>query len=150
MRTSARGEKTIQITRTVSIPMAELRFRFSRSGGPGGQHVNRSATRVELLFDLGHSPSLSQEQRQRASRALASYLDQDGVLHLVSQSSRSQLRNREEVVDRFRTLMQKALKKPKRRRPTRPGAKARQKRLEEKRRRSALKEQRRAVRPDDH
>ncbi len=150
METSAGGEKTVQITRTVAIPRAELRFRFSRSSGPGGQHVNRSATRVELVFDLGRSPSLSEEQRQRASRALASHLDQDGVLRLVSQSSRSQLRNREEVVERFRNLMQKALKRPKRRRPTRPGLKARQQRREEKRRRSKIKKQRRPVRPDEY
>lgn len=150
MGTSARGEKTIQITRTVAIPVAELRFRFSRSSGPGGQHVNRSESRVELLFDLGHSPSLSEEQRQRASRALASYLDKDGVLHLVSQSSRSQLRNREEVMDRFRHLMQKALKRPKRRRPTRPGLKARRKRLEEKRHRGKIKKRRRPVMRDDY
>lgn len=150
MGTSAGGDKTIQITRTVAIPVAELRFRFSRSSGPGGQHVNRSESRVELLFDLGHSPSLSEEQRQRASRALASYLDKDGVLHLVSQSSRSQLRNREEVMDRFRHLMQRALKRPKRRRPTRPGLKARQKRLEEKRHRGKIKKQRRPAMRDDY
>jgi ribosome-associated protein len=150
VETPARREGKVQITRALAIPMVELRFRFSRSSGPGGQHVNRSATRVELLFDLEHSPSLSEEQRQRASRALASYLDQDGVLHLVSQSSRSQLRNRQEVVDRFRNLMQKALKRQKRRRPTRPSLKARQKRLEEKRNRGKIKKRRRPVRPDDY
>ncbi len=139
----------LYITDEVSIPLSELSFRFSRSSGPGGQHASRTETRVELVFDLARSPSLSEGRRQRALRILAPYLDQHGVMHLVSQSTRSQLRNREEVVGRFQTLLREALKVPKRRYPTGPTKAAREKRLEEKRRRSEIKKQRRPVLPDN-
>jgi len=146
---STLGEKVLRITDTLSIPLSELRFRFSRSSGPGGQHVNRSATRVELLFDVASSPSLTEAQRERALKALAPYIDSEGVLHLVSQAFRSQLRNREEVVEHFRTLMHKAMRVPKRRRPTRPSRTAQERRLVSKRRRSEIKRQRGPVRADD-
>ena len=143
------GEKVLRITDTLSIPLSEFRFRFVRSSGPGGQHVNRSATRVELLFDVASSPSLTEAQRERALKALAPYIDSEGVLHLVSQTFRSQLRNREEVVERFRTLMHRAMRVPKRRRPTRPSRTAQERRLASKRRRSEIKRQRGPVRVDD-
>ena len=129
----------LPVSDAVSIPLAELRFRFSRSSGPGGQHVNRSATQVELLFDVAGSPSLSDEQRALVLRRLSGYIDTDGVLHLVSSSTRSQLRNREEVTLRFARLMERALRPSKPRRPTRPTGAARARRLEEKRRRSQAK-----------
>lgn len=129
----------LPVSDAVSIPLAELRFRFSRSSGPGGQHVNRSATQVELLFDVTGSPSLSDEQRALVLRRLSGYIDTDGVLHLVSSSTRSQLRNREEVTLRFARLMERALRPSKPRRPTRPTGAARARRLEEKRRRSQAK-----------
>jgi ribosome-associated protein len=84
-------ENMVHITDTVSIPMSELSFRFARSSGPGGQHVNRSATQVELLFDVAGSPSLNETQRQRVLQKLRSRIDQEGILHLVSQETRSQL-----------------------------------------------------------
>jgi ribosome-associated protein len=143
------GEKVLRITATLTIPLSELRFRFARSSGPGGQHVNRSATRVELLFDVAGSPSLTEAQRERVLKTLASYIDSEGVLHLASQTFRSQLRNREEVVERFRMLMHKAMRIPKRRRPTRPSRAARERRLTSKRRRSELKRQRGPVKTDD-
>jgi len=130
----------VRITDTVSIPLSELRFRFARSSGPGGQHVNRSATQVELLFDVAGSPSLNEAQRRRVLRRLKSRIDKEGVLHLVSQRFRSQLRNREEVVERFQRLMREALRVPKRRLPTHPTQASRERRLEEKRRRSEIKE----------
>jgi ribosome-associated protein len=142
------GDGVLRITDRVSIPLSELSFRFSRSSGPGGQHVNRSETRVELLFDLMGSPSLSERQKSRASGRLEGYLDKDGVLHLVSQSTRSQLRNREDVVERFRTLLRAALRVRRRRYPTKPTRAAREKRLEEKTRRSQTKKRRRRVVPD--
>ena len=142
------NDSIVRITDTVSIPMSELRFRFARSGGPGGQHVNRSATQVELLFDVTNSPSLDEVQRQRVLTKLKSRIDKEGVLHLVSQETRSQLRNREEVVERFRELMREALHVPKSRRPTRPSRGARERRLEEKRRRGEAKRGRRPVQPD--
>jgi ribosome-associated protein len=138
----------LSITGTTRIPEAELDFRFSRSSGPGGQHVNRTETRVELVFDLAHTPSLRDDQRARALQRLAPYVDKKGVLHLVSESSRSQLRNREEVVARFQTLLRGALKVPKRRYATAPTRAARERRLESKRQRSASKRRRRRVLPD--
>ncbi len=145
---TAGAEGVIWIIETTGIPEAELKFRFSRSSGPGGQHVNRTETRVELLFDLAHSPSLGDAQRERALDKLSSYVDKDGFLHLVSQSSRSQLRNREEVVERFRTLMRRALKVPRKRRATEPSPAARERRLQEKKQRSDLKKHRGKVSPD--
>jgi ribosome-associated protein len=142
------GKKLLDITDKVSIPLSELSFRFSRSSGPGGQHASRTETRVELVFDLARSPSLSEGQRKRALRALKPYLDQEGVMHLVSQSTRSQLRNRQEVMERFQTLLQRALKVPKKRYATRPTRAAQKRRLKEKRRRSEIKKQRRPVLPD--
>jgi ribosome-associated protein len=141
--------RVLRITNTLTIPLSELRFRFARSSGPGGQHVNRSATRVELLFDVAGSRSLTEAQRERTLKALTSYIDSDGVLHLVSQTFRSQLRNREEVVERFQTLMRKAMRVPKRRRPTRPSRAAKERRLASKRRRSEIKRQRGPVRTED-
>jgi ribosome-associated protein len=141
------NDGVLRITDRVSIPLGELSFRFSRSSGPGGQHVNRSETRVELLFDLMGSPSLTERQKARASDRLEGYLDKDRVLHLVSQSTRSQLRNREDVVERFRTLLRAALRVRRRRYPTKPTRAAREKRLEEKTRRSETKKRRQRVVP---
>ncbi len=129
----------LQIDDELSIPLAELSFRFSRSSGPGGQHVQKTSTRVELLFDVAHSPSLNDVQRARVLERLAGYVDSAGTLHLVAQSERSQLRNREEVVARFQALMRRALARRKRRRPTRPTAASREQRLHEKQRRSRVK-----------
>ena len=146
---SVLGKKVLRITNTLTIPLSELRFRFARSSGPGGQHVNRSATRVELLFDVAGSPSLTEAQREQALKALAPYIDSEGILHLVSQTFRSQFRNREEVVERFRTLMHEAMRVPKRRRPTRPSRAAKERRLASKRRRSEIKRQRGPVTVED-
>jgi len=129
----------ISITPALSIPEEELQFRFSRSSGPGGQHVNKSETRVELLFDVAGSPSLSDWQRQRILQRLAGYIDAAGVLHLVASSERSQLRNREEVVERFCALAAAALRVLKRRRPTQPTQASRERRLAGKTRRGELK-----------
>ena len=136
----------IQINRRLAIPLAELRFQFSRSGGPGGQNVNRRETRVELLFDLRQSPSLSDGQRARLLERLARYVDTDGVLRIVVTTERSQLRNRQEALQRFVQLLQEGLRVSRRRLPTRPTAQAMARRLERKRQRSAIKSERR--RPD--
>lgn len=134
--------ETLPINDRVQIPLSELSFRFSRSSGPGGQHVQKSSTRVELLFDVAHSPSLDEGQRARVLERLAGYIDSEGVLHLAAQSERSQLRNRAEVVDRFQELMRRALVRRKRRRPTRPTAVSQEKRLRHKKRRSEIKKRR--------
>ena len=132
----------------LSIPLVELGFRFSRSSGPGGQHVQKTSTRVELLFDVAISPSLTDYQRARIQERLASHIDSAGVLHLVAQSERSQLRNREEVVGRLQALLRGALKRRKIRRPTRPTAASIERRLHGKRKRSQVKGTRRSI-PDE-
>jgi len=129
----------LPISDSLAIPLDELRFRFSRSSGPGGQHVNRSETQVELQFDVAHSPRLSEKQRALVLQRLRGHIDTDGVLHLVSSGTRSQLRNREEVTLRFARMMERALRQVKPRRPTRPSTAARARRLEQKRRRSEAK-----------
>jgi ribosome-associated protein len=130
----------LKITDTLDIPLAELHFQFSRSGGPGGQHVNRSATQVELTFDVANSPSLNEAQRARILSVLKSYIDTRGILHLSSQTTRSQHRNRAEVIARLQRLLQQALHLPKRRVPMRPPPKAKEQRLAEKRRRGLTKQ----------
>ncbi len=137
--------RELVITEAVTIPLSELRYQFVRSSGPGGQHVNRSATQVELTFDLAGSPSLGDAQKARARAALKSYVDKEGVLHLASQLSRSQLRNREDVTARFVRLMRRALRVPQKRRPTRPTAGSKERRLAAKRRRSDVKRERRTA-----
>ncbi|MGC9334244.1 MAG: alternative ribosome rescue aminoacyl-tRNA hydrolase ArfB [Anaerolineae bacterium] len=138
----------VKIDDQATIPACELDFRFSRASGPGGQHVQKTATRVELLFDVGNSPSLTDAQRARILKRLAGYIDSDGVLHLVSQSERSQWRNRQEVVDRFQDLLRQALRRRKRRKPTQPTAASREQRIRKKKRRSQTKKWRGPVERD--
>ena len=141
--------ETLWINEKVSIPLAELSYRFSRSSGPGGQHVQKSSTRVELLFDMANSPSLTEEQRSRVGERLAAYVDSTGVLHLAAQSERSQWRNRVEVITRFQVLMRLALRRRKKRTVTRPTAASRERRLREKRRRGETKRGRGKVQEED-
>ena len=133
----------------LSIPVDELTFRFSRASGPGGQHVNRTASRVELLFDVANSPSLTEPHRQRVLTGLERYTDRNGVVHLVVQSTPSQWRNRQEALGRLRRLLQQALKPRRHRVPTRPSRRARERRLREKSRRATTKELRRRPSLDD-
>ena len=140
------AESSLVITPQLTLPLAELEYRASRSGGPGGQHVNTSSTRIEVWWDVQTSPSLSDEQRTRLRARLASRLDTAGRLRLVSSGSRSQLRNREEVTKRLREIVADALRVPKKRKATRPSKAAKAARLEGKRHRSTIKRERR--RPD--
>ena len=142
-------EGCVEINPALCIPLSELSYRFSRAGGPGGQHVNKSATQVELLFDVDHSPSLSEEQRARIRTALGKRIDSQGVLHLFSSGTRSQLQNREEAVGRFQAMLRHALYVPRQRRPTRPSHAARQERVESKRRRGEAKARRGRVRIEE-
>jgi len=135
----------LHIRDNLQIPMRELKFRASRSSGPGGQHVNRSETRVELLWDVRHSPSLSKTQRYRIEQALASRIDKDGVLHLVSGERRSQWQNRQAVIERFVEMVREATQPPRKRLPTLPPEAAKERRLREKRRRSEIKKARKKV-----
>jgi len=139
----------IPITPALAIPAAELHFRFSRSSGPGGQHVNRSETRVELLFDVAHTTSLTEDQRTRILSRLSGHVDTEGVLHIVSSVSRSQSDNRADAVARFQALLAAALHRRKRRVATRPTPAARRQRLEEKRRRAGIKQTRQRIEGND-
>ena len=122
----------------------ELTFRYTRSGGPGGQHVNTSATRVELVFDVAGSPALTEPERSLARRRLRTRLDSEGRLRVVAQDERSRARNRAIAVERFVALMREALRPPPPpRRPTRPTRSATEERLGEKRRAGARKRLRR-------
>jgi ribosome-associated protein len=136
-------DEPLEIGPDLRLPRAELEYRASRSGGPGGQHVNTSSTRVEVWWNVAASPALSEEQRTRLLAALAPRLDGEGRLRLVSSGSRSQLRNREDVTERLREVVARALIVPKRRKATKPSRAAKAARLEAKRRRSALKRDRR-------
>lgn len=138
----------LEVTPRVRIPLAELVYRASRSSGPGGQHVNTSSTRIEVVWDVAGSTALADDERARLLARLGRRLDSAGQLRLVSGEFRSQLRNREAVTERLRTVVAAALTVPKRRKRTRLPATAKAARLAAKRRRGALKRTRRA-RPDE-
>lgn len=137
------------IDERLAIPRAELSYQATRSGGPGGQHVNTSSTRVELTWNVAGSVALTDAQRERIMMKLPRRIDKEGVLRLVSSASRSQHQNREDVTERLRRMIAAALKEPKPRRRTRPPRAAREKRLAEKKRRSDLKKDRGRVAPED-
>jgi ribosome-associated protein len=129
--------ESIRVTRTVAIPRSEIELRYSRSSGPGGQHAQRTETRVEAVFDVERSSVLSDAQKRRVvSRA-------GPVLRALAQDERSQWRNRELAVGRLVEQLREALRVPRRRVPTSPSAQARERRLQEKRRRSDVKRLRR-------
>ena len=133
----------LDITPDLRLPLAELEYQASRSGGPGGQHVNTSSTRIEVWCDVAGSPSLSPEQRAQLLERLGARLDSTGRLRLVSSGTRSQLRNREDVTERLRSVVAAALAIRKKRKPTKPSRAAKAARLEAKRRRAATKRHRR-------
>lgn len=133
----------LTVTSSLRLPLTELEFRASRAGGPGGQHVNTSSTRVEIVWDVARSPALTEDQRTRLLARLATRLDRSGRLRLVAATSRSQWRNREEALARLREVVARALEIPKPRKRTKPTRAAKAARLEDKRRRSARKQQRR-------
>jgi ribosome-associated protein len=133
----------LPITAELSIPLSELDYQASRSGGPGGQHVNTSSTRVEVRWDIAGSPSLTPEQRAQLLERLRARLDSTGGLRLVSSTTRSQLRNREDVTERLREVVAAALAVRKKRKPTKPSRAAKAARLDAKRRRAVTKQRRR-------
>jgi ribosome-associated protein len=138
---AAMDGESIQVTRTVAIPVSEIDLRFSRSSGPGGQHAQKSETRVEAIFDVEASSALGPVQKARVIRSAGP------VLRAIAQDERSQSRNRELAVQRLVESLREALRVPRRRRPTKPTAASRRRRLEQKRRRSETKQLRR--RPED-
>jgi ribosome-associated protein len=133
----AMERESIRVTRSVSLPLAEVEFRVSRSSGPGGQHANTSETRVEARLDVEASEALSEAQKRRVvARA-------GPVLRAVAQDERSQARNRELALERLVERLRAALRVERRRVPTAPTAASRQRRLEAKRRRATVKRDRR-------
>ncbi len=132
-------DESIPVTRSVSIPRSEISYRYSRSSGPGGQHAQKSDTRVEAILDVPDSQSLSEAQKRRViARA-------GPVLRAIAQDERSQWRNRELATERLVAELREALKVPRKRRPTKPSKAAVERRLEQKRRRRELKRRRRTL-----
>jgi ribosome-associated protein len=129
----------IRITDQISIDESELTETFVRASGPGGQNVNKLATAVQLRFDVRHSPSLPADVRARVALLAGRRLTQDGVLVIIAQRHRTQERNREDARERLTELIRQAAVPPKRRRPTRPTAASRERRIESKKRRSGVK-----------
>ncbi len=142
---AATPSNVIRITSRVGIPRAELRFRFSRSAGPGGQNVNKVNTRVTLLFALDSSSALNDFQRRVIRRRLETRIAQDGVLRVVSSRFRTQAANRRAAVERFAELLAGALTPVKQRKQTAVPRSARERRLQEKSRRAQTKRGRSGV-----
>lgn len=137
-------EGTLEVTSAVAIPRWELEYRASRAGGAGGQHVNTSSTRIELLWNPARSVALDEETRARVVERLASRLDGDGWVRIVSSARRSQQQNREAAEERLADLVRRAMVVQKKRRPTRPTRASKEARIAQKRKRSETKRQRRA------
>ena len=133
----------LRITRTVSIPLSEVELRTARSSGPGGQHANVTASRVEAVFDVAASRALDEAQKRRVMARHGPRVT------AVAQDARGQARNRQLALERLSARLAAALHTPRRRRPTAPTAAARRRRLESKRRQSERKRGRRAPGPDD-
>jgi ribosome-associated protein len=129
--------ESIRVTRSVVLPLAEVELRFSRSSGPGGQHAQKTETRVEALFDVEASAALTDAQKRRVLGRVGP------TLRAVAQDERSQSRNRELAIGRLVEQLRQALRVERRRVPTKPTAASRERRLEQKRRRSQVKRLRR-------
>jgi len=132
----------LRVSRTCRIPLDELEWRFSGSGGPGGQHANTANTRAEVRFDIEGSPSLGPRQRARLLERLGP------KVRVVASDERSQLRNRELALDRLRSRLAEALRVDRERRPTSPTAAARRRRVDSKRKRGEVKRMRRRPWPE--
>ncbi len=139
----------IPIDDNLAIPDEEVTFATSRSGGPGGQNVNKLETRVTLRFDLAGSGALSEEQKARLRERLATRITRDGVLQVTSQRHRSQGANREAAVERFAEILRENLREETPRRKTRPSRAAKARRLDAKRRQGRRKRERSGDAPTD-
>ena len=143
---SGSSDDAIVVTPALAIPRAEVQFRASRAGGPGGQHVNTSSTRVELLWDLARSAAVSEGQRALLQEKLAGRIDAEGCVRVVVSESRSQRQNRDIAEERLAAIVGDALRVPKRRRPTKRPRRANEARLADKKKRGERKRDRR----DEH
>jgi ribosome-associated protein len=139
----------LPITPTLTIEDNELEERFVRASGPGGQNVNKVSTAVQLRFDAGRSPALTDEVRQRLRSLAGSRMTDEGVLVIDAREHRTQGQNREEARARLTDLIRRALVRPKRRRKTKPGAAAKERRLDTKKRRGETKAGRSRLRGHD-
>jgi ribosome-associated protein len=136
-------EGALVVDERLAIPRSELVYRASRSGGPGGQHVNTSSTRVELLWDVARSRAVDDAQRARLAERLAPRLDAEGNIRVVASDRRSQQQNRAAAEERLAELVRRALAVPKPRKATKPSRAAKERRLAEKRHRAERKQERR-------
>jgi ribosome-associated protein len=136
-------EGVLELSPTMAIPRTELVYRASRAGGAGGQHVNTSSTRVEVLWNVRLPGAIDEEARARIELKLASRIDGEGWIRVVSSARRSQQQNREAAEARLVELLRGALVVPKKRRPTRPTLGSKRARLDEKKKRSETKRRRR-------
>lgn len=134
----------IRVTERVAVPSSEIDLSYARSSGPGGQHVNRTASKVHLRWNLRSSAAIDERDREWLEVRLRTKLTTDGDLIVSSERHRDQSRNVSDAVERFATMLREALKRPKRRKKTRPSRSARERRLKDKKRRSDQKRQRRA------
>ena len=141
-------DEPLRVTTALVIPADELRWHFDTAGGPGGQHANRSATRVELAFDLAGSPAVPAALRPRLLDRLGPRAP-GGVIRVVADESRSQWRNRQTARRRLAAMLAEALRVPRRRRPTRPTAASRLRRLADKRHRAEARRRRRPPEADE-
>jgi ribosome-associated protein len=132
----------LEVSDDVSIPRSELEYRATRAGGAGGQHVNTSSTRIELLWNVIRSGALDDERRVLVATRLSTRIDGEGWLRVVASARRSQQQNREAAEARLAELVRGALVVQKRRRPTRPTRASKEKRIQEKRKRSETKRMR--------
>jgi len=133
----------LNVTPALSIPRSEIQYRATRAGGAGGQHVNTSSTRIELLWDLDHSVAVTEEQRVRIRTKLAARLDSDGMVRVVASDRRSQAQNKQSADERLAKLVAHALHVAKKRRATKPTRAAKERRLTEKKKHSDKKRERR-------
>lgn len=138
----------LRVTDDLIMPLAELEYRASRSGGAGGQHVNTSSTKIEVELNVATSPSLTDAQRARILEKLATRIDSAGILRLTSSGSRSQFQNKEDVTARLARVLAEALKERKPRRKTKVPRATKEARLREKKKRSQTKKDRGAI-PDE-
>jgi ribosome-associated protein len=134
----------LRVTSGVSIPRSELQYKATRAGGAGGQHVNTSSTRIELLWDLPRSIAVSEDERERLRTKLAARLDSDGMVRVVASDRRSQAQNRQMADERLVGLVKHALAVAKKRRPTKPTRSSKEQRIAEKKRHSEKKRDRRS------
>jgi ribosome-associated protein len=135
--------ESIRVTQRLAIPLAEIELVFSRSSGPGGQHAQKTETRVEAIFDVDASPTLSDAQKTRIANRVGP------VVRAVAQDERSQWRNRELALERLAATLGAAVRTTRKRKPTKPTAASRERRLQEKRRRAEAKRRRRRPEPGE-